>query len=209
MGLNTISAEAYLADGCGRCSHYKTSECKVHLWTPALEALRTILLASELTEEMKWGSPCYTLDGKNVLLMASFKEFCSLNFFRGALLTDEKRVLEPAGPNTRSARLFKFTSAAQVTGHRALIIRMIDEAIVLHKEGTRLAAPERLEATPEELQAVLDTDASLRAAFDALTPGRKRGYILHVSGAKQSKTRAARAERCVPKILTGKGFNER
>ncbi|MBV1857328.1 MAG: YdeI/OmpD-associated family protein [Nannocystaceae bacterium] len=207
--MNKISVDAYLKDGCGRCDHYKTPQCKVHQWTAALEALRKILLASGLTEEMKWGSPCYTLDGKNVVLMSSFKEFCSLNFFKGALLTDENSVLEAAGPNTRSARLFKFTEAKQVRRHRALIVRMLNEAIALQKAGTKLPPPKRPEPTPDELQARLDDDAPLRAAFDALTPGRQRSYILHVSGAKQSKTRATRAERCVPKILLGKGFNER
>ncbi len=207
--MNRTSVDAYLEDGCGRCEHYKTPQCKVHQWTAALEALRTILLASELTEEMKWGSPCYTLAGKNVVLMASFKEFCSLNFFKGALLTDDSGVLEPAGPNTRSARLFKFTSAKQVRKHRAVLVRMIKEAIVLQQQGKKLAPPKQAEPIPEELQARLDSDAVLQAAFEALTPGRKRSYILHVSGAKQGKTRAARAERCAPKILTGKGFNER
>ncbi len=207
--MNRISVDAYLEDGCGRCKHYKTPQCKVLQWTPPLEALREILLASELTEDIKWGSPCYTFEGKNVVLMASFKEFCSLNFFKGVLLRDDEGVLEPAGPNTRSARLFKFTSAEQVARHRARIVRMIEEAIVLQKQGRKLAAPKRAERVPDEFQAKLDSDSVLRAAFDALTPGRQRSYILHVSGAKQSKTRAARADRCAPKILSGKGFNER
>jgi uncharacterized protein YdeI (YjbR/CyaY-like superfamily) len=209
MQMNTTSVDAYLRDGCGRCEHYKTPQCKVHNWTAALEALRAILLDSALSEEMKWGSPCYTLDGKNVVLLASFKDFCSLSFFNGALLTDEDGVLEPAGPNTQAARLFTFTSAQQVAQHRALIGRMIKEAIAVQRAGTKLKIPARHEPAPAELQARLDSDASLRAAFEALTPGRQRSYILHVSGAKQSKTRASRAERCAAKILTGKGFNER
>ncbi len=207
--MNNTSAESYLQDGCGRCEHYKTPQCKVHRWTDALVELRKILLASALTEEMKWGSPCYTLSGKNVVMLTSFNDFCALSFFKGALLADEEGVLELPGPNTQHARLLKFTSAKQVRANRKRVRQFIDEATQLHETGAkapRAAAPEPM---PTELRAALDADAKLRDAFEALTPGRQRSHILHVSGAKQAKTRAARAERCGPKILLGKGWNER
>jgi uncharacterized protein YdeI (YjbR/CyaY-like superfamily) len=207
--MNNTSVDAYLEDGCGRCEHYKTPQCKVHRWTEALVALRAVLLESGLTEEMKWGSPCYTLNGKNVVMLSSFKGYCALSFFKGALLADERGVLAPPGPNSQAARLFKFASAEQVRAHRQLAARYIEEAIEVAKAGAKVTFGQSPEPVPAELQARLDAAPPLKAAFDALSPGRRRSYILHVSGAKQSKTREARAERCIPKILEGKGFNER
>ena len=207
--MNRSDVDSYLADGCGRCDRYKTPECKVHRWTEPLKDLRALLLASGLTEEMKWGSPCYTLDGKNVAMLMSFMDRCALSFFGGALLSDEHGLLRVPGPNSRQARHLEFTSAEQVREHRVAIARYIEQAIEVKKAGLKVASETLPEPMPEELQQVLDADAELSAAFDALTPGRQRSYILHVSGAKQSKTRTSRAEKCIPKIVAGKGFNER
>lgn len=207
--MNDISVEAYLADGCGRCELYQTPQCKVHLWTDPLVALRERVLASGLTETMKWGAPCYTLDGQNVVMMSALKEFVALSFFKGALLDDVHDLLEAPGPNTRHARLLKFTSVDQVQKRAEAIADYLAQAIANERAGRRVERVEAPEPMPEELQAVLDGDPAAAAAFDALTPGRRRSYVLHVGGAKQAKTRAARAERCIPKVLTGKGFNER
>ena len=207
--MNTTSADAYLQDGCGRCDRYRTPDCKVHLWTEPLQALRALLLATELTEEMKWGSPCYTLGGENVAMLTAFKERCALSFFQGALLSDAEGLLQAPGPNSRSVRLLPFTSAEQVHERRSSIGRFIDEATELRRSGARVAFHPTPEPIPEELRARLDADPEAAAAFEALTPGRRRSYALHVGGAMKSATRAARAERCVPRILSGKGFNER
>ena len=206
--MNRTSADAYLRDGCGRCDHYKTPACKVHRWSEELVALRQLLLASGLTEEMKWGSPCYTQHGKNIVMLVSRREYCALTFFKGGLLTDVDGVLERVGPNSHMGRMFKFTSVAQVEDNARRVGGFIDAAVAVVKSG-RTAAPPPPEPMPSELEEALAADPVLAAAFAALTPGRRRSYILHISGAKQSKTRAARAERCERKILGGKGFNER
>ncbi len=207
--MNETSVEAYLADGCGRCELYRTPQCKVHRWTDALVALRALLRASELNEEMKWGSPCYTLGGKNVVMLSSFKDYCALSFFKGALLDDERGVLERPGSNSNAARLLKFTTVGEVRAARRRVTGFIAQAIEVERSGKTVDVPRSPEPIPEELQAMLEANPEVKVAFDALTPGRRRSYILHVSGAKQSKTRAARAERCIPKVLAGKGFNER
>lgn len=207
--MNTTSVDSYLRDGCGRCDHYQTPECKVHRWTPILEALRALLRASELVEEMKWGSPCYTLGGKNVIMLASFKDSCCLSFFKGVALVDDQGLLESPGPSSRHARLLRFRTTLELTARRALAQRLIDQAIALERAGTKLPADDAPEPVPEELQRRLEADAVLQQAFDALTPGRRRSHVLHIAGAKQSETRERRVERCAPEILAGRGFNER
>lgn len=207
--MNTTSVEAYLRDGCGRCDRYKTADCKVHRWTDALKELRALVLESGLTEEMKWGSPCYTLDGKNVVAIASLKDACVLSFFKGAILQDEDGVLRAPGPNSRFVRRFEFASVEEVRAKRAVAVELVERAVEAERSGKKVAPKPAAEPVPEELQATLDADPALANAFAALTPGRRRSHVLHVSGAKQSKTRCARAERCAAKILAGKGYNER
>lgn len=207
--MNTISVDAYLADGCGRCEHYRTPQCKVHRWTEALVELRSSLVGSGLTEEMKWGSPCYTLNGKNVVMLVSRKDYCALSFIKGALLTDDDGALEPLGPNSQAVRLLKFTSGQEVRARRPLVETLVKAAIKAEAEGAKVAFRGSPEPLPAELQARLEAEPALKIAFDSLTPGRRRSYVLHVSGAKQSKTREKRVERCIPKILAGRGFNER
>ncbi|MEZ4317765.1 MAG: YdeI/OmpD-associated family protein [Myxococcota bacterium] len=202
----TRDVETYLAEGCGRCELFQTPQCKVHLWTDALQELRGLLNASELTEEMKWGSPCYTLDGKNVVILASFKDNYALSFFKGILLP-EADALEKPGPNTHAGRVLRFRSVGEVHEKRELVARLIEQAIAVERSGAQVEAPARSEEMPEELMEVL-SDPVVADAWDALTPGRQRSYVLHVSGAKQSATRASRAEKSIPKILSGKGFHE-
>lgn len=207
--MNTTSVDSYLQDGCGRCDHYQTPACKVHLWTDALVALRELLRQTELVEEMKWGSPCYTLDGKNVVMMTSFRGHCSLSFFKGVALSDDEGVLVSPGPSSRFMRYLRFTSGAEVVQRRAQIERFLRDAIALERSGVSLEVPDAAEPMPAELEERLTADDDLRRAYDALTPGRQRSHILHVSGGKQSATRARRVEACATKILAGKGFNER
>ncbi len=207
--MNRTSVDAYLQDGCGRCEHYQTPACKVLLWTPALVALRELLRSAGLAEEMKWGSPCYTLGGKNVVMIGSFKDSCALMFFKGALLEDEDGVLESPGPNSHHARYLKFRSVEDAHARLAQARRFVDLAIALERSGVKAEPRATQEAMPEELARRLAEDDALRAAFEGLTPGRRRSHVLHVCGAKQAETRARRVDRCAQDILAGRGFNER
>jgi uncharacterized protein YdeI (YjbR/CyaY-like superfamily) len=207
--VNRTSVDAYLQDGCGRCDRYQTPTCKVHRWTPALVALRGLLRSTALTEEMKWGSPCYTLEGKNVVMLASFNDSCALSFFKGAALVDEEGALETAGPNSHVARVLRFRSVEDALARLSQAGRFVEQAIALERDGVKVAHATAPQPIPEELARRLAEDPSLRAAFEALTPGRRRSHILHVSGAAQAATRVRRVERCVSDILAGRGFNER
>ena len=208
--MNTESVESYLAEGCGRCDKYRTPECKVHLWTDALVALRGLLLDTELEEAMKWGSPTYAWNGKNVLMLVSRADHCSLSFFKGAGLDDPEGVLESPGPNSRFARYLKFDSVDDVMARYDQARGFVLDAIEFERAGKKIEVPDgRPEPIPDELADRLAADADLREAFDALTPGRQRSYILHIGGAKQAATRERRVDKCAPKIFTGKGFNER
>jgi uncharacterized protein YdeI (YjbR/CyaY-like superfamily) len=203
------TVDAYLREGCGRCEHYKTPECKVHRWSSILEGMRALLRESGLTEEVKWGSPCYTLGGKNVVMMMSFKDTCALSFFKGAALTDEEGLLEQPGPNSRFGRFLKFRTHADWVARRGRAKTFVEQAIALERAGKKVVPSSAPEPMPAELEEKLSTDAKLRGAFEALTPGRRRSHILHISSAKQSETRARRVERCAVDILSGRGFNER
>lgn len=206
--VNTTSVDAYLAEGCGRCERYQTPSCKVHLWTEPMVALREVLAESALVETTKWGAPCYTLDGKNVAMLTALNHYCAISFFKGSLLDDPEGMLVPPGPHSQAARLLKFTSIEQVRDQRAMAVEFVAQAIEVERSGRRVEFRSD-EPVPDELRAVFDADPAVGAAFEQLTPGRRRSYVLHVSSAKQAKTRASRAERCIEKILAGKGFNER
>lgn len=208
MPPNNTSVESYLAEGCGRCERFQTPECKVHTWAEVLVALRELLGQTELSETMKWGSPCYTLGGKNVVSLSALNDAALLSFFKGAILPDPESLLEKPGPNSRHARYLKFVSLEDLEEHRDPTLALLAAAIEAQRQGKRVEGKPQ-EAMPAELQAALDADEALAAAFAALTPGRRRSHVLHVSGAKQSKTRVKRAERCAEKIFAGKGFNER
>ena len=178
------------------------------MWPEEMAGLRPILLGCGLTEEIKWRKPCYSHKGGNVVILQEMKEFLALMFFKGALLKDPEGVLEEQGPNSRSARRIRFTSIEDVARLAGTVKAYIDEAIEVEKAGLTVGpAPELLLAA--ELQSRLDQDPALKAAFEALTPGRQREYNLYFSGAKQAKTRAARIAKYVGKILEGKGFRDR
>jgi uncharacterized protein YdeI (YjbR/CyaY-like superfamily) len=178
-------------------------------WKDAFTALRKIALSCPVTEEFKWGKPCYTVGGSNVVLMHGFKEYCALLFNKGALLKDPKGILVQQTKNVQSARQIRFTRAKEVAAQAGTIKAYILEAIALEKSGAKVEykQTEDFEVAPE-FAARLRSTPSLKAAFEALTPGRQRGYLLFFSGAKQSETRAARVEKCAPAIYAGKGLND-
>lgn len=207
--MNNTSVESYLLEGCGRCDHFRTPNCKVLLWTPILEGLRSLVLGSGLVETMKWGAPCYTLDGKNVAMLFSFRESCGLSFFKGALLAGVDPMLETAGPNSRQARLVRFRSHDEFLERSDRLASLIQMAIEAERRGDQVPEPAEPDPIPVELADRLTTDPVLRDAFEALTPGRRRSHQLHVGSGKQSETRLRRVEQCLPDILAGKGFRER
>ncbi|WP_018342359.1 YdeI/OmpD-associated family protein [Cytophaga aurantiaca] len=185
---------------------YFTKEKK---WQKEIEQLREIVLDCGLDEVLKWGCPCYTHENKNIVLIHTFKEYCGLLFFKGALLKDPKDILIQQSENVQAARQMRFTSVQQITKLKAAIKSCIKEAIAVEKSGAKVELKKTSEYTmPDEFKAVLKDDAALKKAFNALTPGRQRGYLLHFSSAKQTKTREARIEKCIPDIMEGRGLND-
>lgn len=179
-------------------------------WQKETDELRKIALACNLNEALKWGKPCFTFQKKNVAIVIPLKDSCAFSFFKGVLLKDPKHILEKIGDHTQAARWIKFTSFREITPLRSTLTDYIYEAIALEESGKKVELAKASEwPIPEELQSRLDDDAGLRAAFGALSPGRRKSHIFHISSAKQSKTRSARVEKCAPMILSGRGFNER
>jgi uncharacterized protein YdeI (YjbR/CyaY-like superfamily) len=178
-------------------------------WQQAYGKLRTILLDCGLTEELKWGVPCYTLDGQNVVLIHGFKEYCAVLFFKGVLMKDFNAILVQQTANVQAARQIRFTSAAQVEEMKHVLKAYVEDAIGVEKSGQEVEFKKTDEfSMPLEFQVQLDEMPELKTAFEALTPGRQRGYLLHFSSAKQAKTRESRVEKCIPKILEGKGLDD-
>lgn len=178
-------------------------------WRPELEAMRALLLSTPLTEEFKWSSPCYTWEGANVALYWGFKDRCALGFFKGVLLKDPEGILVPPGENSRSSRIFEFTSVAGLRAAAPVLRRYVDEAIEVERQGLKVDFPKDDLPYPPELEHRLEADPAFRAAFEGLTPGRQRGWVLHFGGAKQAKTREGRIEKAAEKILAGKGMHDR
>jgi len=206
----TKDVETYLSDGCMRCKFGGTPQCKVNTWRSELVRLRAIVLDCGLTEESKWGVPCYTYKSSNILIVSAFKEYASLSFFKGVLLQDKKGLLHSSGENSQSARYFKFTSSKQIVDLEETIKAYIFEAVEVEKTGLKVEFKQKDELVyPEELLKKFKEDSSLEKAFETLSPGRKRGYVLHFAQAKQSKTRESRIEKSMPLIFEGKGWNER
>ncbi len=182
---------------------------KAKKWQEAVNLLRAIALDCGLTEELKWGCPCYTLDGNNIVLIHDFKEYCAFLFFKGALLKDREGILIQQTENVQSARQIRFTNALQIVEMKATLKSFILQAIEVEKAGLKVELKKTTEySIPAEFQNKLDHIPDLKAAFEALTPGRQRGYLLHFSAPKQSKTREARVEKYMPKILSGKGLDD-
>ena len=179
---------------------------KAKKWQEEFGKLRMIILDCQLTEELKWGKPCYTFQQSNIVIKQGFKEFCALLFCKGALLTDPKGILKKFG--WQAARRIPFTNVREIVEMEPILKAYIHEAIAAEKAGLKVVFKKNPEPIPEEFQNKLDEIPALKAAFDALTPGRQRAYILYFSGAKQSKTRESRVEKCMRRILNGKGLDD-
>ena len=179
-------------------------------WQEELEKLRMIILDCQLTEELKWGKPCYTFQKSNIVILQGFKEFCALLFTKGALLNDPNGILEKPGENTQAGRRIPFTNVREIVEMEPILKAYVYEAIEVEKAGLKVNLKKNTELIfPEEFQNKLDEIPALKTAFDALTPGRQRAYILYFSAPKQSKTRESRVEKCMQQILNGKGLNDR
>jgi len=177
-------------------------------WRTEIAALQEILSGFDLKVERKWGKPCYMVDGMNVVIIQGFKEYCALGFFQGALLKDRKKLLVQLG-QVRAARVMKFTSAKEIAATAATIRAYLREAVAAAKAGKKVETKPREIPVPEELKQKFRKDPRFKRAFEALTPGRQRGYLFHFGGAKRSATRTARIERAIPAIFAGRGFLER
>ena len=178
-------------------------------WQEEFEKLRMIILACGLTEELKWGVPCYTFEKRNIVLMHGFKEYCALLFFKGALLNDAKGILIQQTKNVQAARQIRFTNVREIVKLKPILKAYMQEAIEAEKAGLKVNFKKITEfKIPEEFQNKLGELPALKTAFYALTPGRQRAYILHFSQPKQSKTRESRVEKCMRQILNGKGLND-
>ncbi|KAF6659335.1 YdeI/OmpD-associated family protein [Paenibacillus polymyxa] len=183
---------------------------KVNKWKAEMEKLRAIMLDCQLTEELKWGKPCYMFQNSNIAIIQGFKEHCALMFFKGALLKDPNGILIKPGEDTQAGRQIRFTNVEEIVEMETILKAYIIEAVEVEKAGLKVDFKKNTELIfPEEFQAKLDENPALKTAFAALTPGRQRAYIMHFSAPKQSKTRESRIEKCMQDILAGKGLNDR
>jgi uncharacterized protein YdeI (YjbR/CyaY-like superfamily) len=202
--------DLYLNQGCMRCELGGTPDCKVNNWQEELKELRRILLDCDLKEELKWGVPCYTNENKNILILSALKDWATISFFKGALMKDPKGILVKPGEHSQAARYLKFTNIDEIKEKEEIIKAYVAEAIEVEKAGLKVDFKETSEfEIPEELQAKFAEDPVFISAFEALTPGRQKGYLLYFSGAKQSKTRMARVEKHIERIFEGKGLHDR
>jgi len=182
---------------------------KAKQWKEEFEKLREIALGCELNEELKWGVPCYTFEKKNILLIHGFKEYCAMLFHKGVLLKDVADILISQTENTQATRQIRFANVEEIEEMEHILKTYIHEAIEVEKAGLKVPYKKTTEFNmPEEFQKALDEDPALKTAFEALTPGRQRAYLLHFSQAKQSKTRLSRIEKALPQIFEGKGLND-
>ena len=179
-------------------------------WREEVEKLRTLLLSSRLTEELKWGKPCYTFGDSNVVIIQAFKHYCALLFTKGALLKDPHHILIQQTENVQAARQLRFTDVGEIEKRAAIIRAYVNNAIRVQEAGLEIEYKKTSDfQVPGELRNRFTEDLAFKKAFNALTPGRQRGYLLYFSGAKQSKTRESRIEKCVPRILKGEGLQDR
>jgi uncharacterized protein YdeI (YjbR/CyaY-like superfamily) len=182
---------------------------KAEKWQDEFRKLRSILLGCQLTEEWKWGKPCYTFENNNIVLMHGFKEYCALLFIKGSLLHDPQGILVQQTENVQAGRQIRFTNVQEIVAKETILKDYIREAVEVEKAGLEVDFKKNTEyAIPEEFQNKLAEIPALKTAFEALTPGRQRGYILYFSEPKQVKTRQSRVEKCMPLILSGKGLND-
>lgn len=201
--------DRYLIDGCGRCAFYQTPACKVNGWRTELEQLPAIILQSDLTEEIKWGVPCYTSEGKNVLLLSALKAHCIISFFKGVLINDKHFLLHAPGEHSQSDRVMRFNSVQAIEQQQEAILDYIEQCLFIHRSNGQVKLAANPEPIPEELAEAFRLDPELASAFYALTPGKQRGYIIYISQPKQSKSRMNRIKKCSSKILIGEGINDK
>ncbi len=206
--MNPTIAE-FFSIGCGRCSLVGTPDCKVKTWNEELHVLREIILKNDLTEERKWGVPCYTNNGKNIILLSALKDSATISFLKGSLIDDIHGLLIAPGKNSQSARYMKFTSVKEIKKAKPFIMDYIKQALEIERSGKKIDFKKDDDPIPVELSATFNKQPELKTAFYALTPGRRRGYLLHFNQAKQSATRESRIQKCIPLILEGKGFQDR
>lgn len=207
-GLNP-QVDLFLQEGCGRCHLYQTAGCRALVWNDGLHEMRRIALECGLEEEYKWQHPCYTSNKKNILILGAFKEYFAFNFFKGALIKDDKKLLVSPGENSQSGKQLRFTDVKQVLKNEKLIKSYIQSAIEIEKAGIKVVKKDTSEyPVPAELTAKFKEDPAFKDAFESLTPGRQRGYLLFFAQAKQSATRASRIEKFVDHIFKGKGYQE-
>jgi uncharacterized protein YdeI (YjbR/CyaY-like superfamily) len=182
---------------------------KATKWQKEQKLMRTIALDCELTEDLKWGCPCYTFEQRNIVLIHAFKDYCAFLFFKGALLKDPNKILVQQTENVQAARQIRFTSAVDIARLKKTLKSYINEAAEVEEAGLKVEFKKTKEyKIPEEFQKRLEKSKALKKAFNALTPGRQRGYLLHFGSAKQSKTREARIEKYIPQILEGRGLDD-
>lgn len=200
--------DLFIADGCGRCDYYATDKCKVRSWQMELQHLRQIMLETGLIEEVKWGVPVYTHQGKNIVIVSALKDCVAFGFFKGVLLSDPKKILEQQGPSVQSARIIRFTAVDQIINLSDTIKEYVKESVVIEESGVKVEFKKDLEPIPDELNDIFEALPAFRDAFYALTPGKQRGYIIHFSQPKQSTSRISRIEKCIDKIMNGEGFHD-
>ena len=179
---------------------------RITAWQEELSMLRNILLECGLTEELKWGIPCYVFESSNIILLQNFKAYCAIGFLKGALLQDTKGLLKKPGENTQGSRVFPFLNTKEIVKQKALIKAYIFEAIEIEKAGLKITTSAAAIEIPEELEQQFKKNPAFKKAFYQLTPGKQRAYLIHFTGAKQSATRTSRIEKYTPQILCGKGF---
>ncbi|EOZ92852.1 DUF1801 domain-containing protein [Indibacter alkaliphilus LW1] len=207
MKLNP-KVDKYLVDGCMRCKYGGTPQCKVLPWVKELEMLRQIVLETGLAEEIKWGVPVYTMNGKNIVTVNALKDSANIGFFKGALLKDDHQILEQQG-NIQEARLIRFSDKTKIENLKDILKAYILEAIAIENSGKKVETVKNPEPLPEELLNAFKEDPSFEKAFFSLTQGRQRGYIIHFTQAKQVKTRISRIEKYKQKIKGGIGLHDR
>lgn len=200
--------DKYLIDGCMRCKYGGTPQCKVNNWREELELLRQIVLETGLKEELKWGAPVYTHHGKNIVSVGALKDSANIGFFKGVLLADKHKILQQQG-NLQSDRIIKFTNVNDIKKIKDVLKSYVLEAMAIEDSGKKVEYKKNPEPIPEELVKAFEEAPAFKKAFYALTPGRQRGYIIHFSQPKQSKTRIERIEKYKQQIFNGIGLNDK
>ena len=205
--MNT-SIENYFVNGCMRCKYGATPQCKVNKWMHELQLLRNIAHQSLLTEEVKWGVPVYTFNGKNIFSINALKDSANISFFKGVLIKDNYKILQQQDENVQSERIIKYTDTETILSQQEILHDYIQQAIEIEKNGTKVVFNKKPEPIPAELATIFDTDIDYKNAFFNLTQGRQRGYILHFSQPKKEETRIERIQKMRNQILQGIGFHD-